>query len=143
MTISSYARPYWNRLRNFRCGVENAPEGTFEDAQKIHEALEFTFNEMMENLHKTGLKIANGDQFSDIESMIYGMIVNANPDNTIFDVTEGFGSNMSDTSLDASGTRICDRVLAGIVRDRDFIRGMNAVKQDAEVMEPRDIENWE
>lgn len=119
MTIRSNinARDLNDRWSNLERAVECAPEGTFEQAKAVAEIVAETANRLVKASAAAGLKVNNCDQLREVEAMIYGWIVDAQEPGELI-AAEGFGAAMD--------TPAADRVLAGIVRDRDFLRQLHA-----------------
>ncbi|TFI48897.1 hypothetical protein E4O93_05340 [Diaphorobacter sp. DS2] len=103
---------------NFRACVDDAPEGCHDAAKRIHTLLGDTCDRFMEEVRALGLKTDNCDLIYRVELALYDYLRASNPDETVFDVAEGFGQAMAGPAR--------ERVLQQAVRDRDSLRTMAA-----------------
>lgn len=103
---------------NFRACVDDAPEGCHDAAKRIHTLIGSTCETFMDEVRALGLKSSNCDLIYRVELALYDYLRASNPDETVFDVAEGFGQAMAGPAR--------ERVLQQAVRDRDSLRTMAA-----------------
>jgi hypothetical protein len=96
---------------NFEECIENAPAGTYEDEKLIRHLIGDCADRLMEGLKALGLDTPNCDQIREVEAVMYGYVRDANPLNVA--AAEGFGMAMDGPAR--------ERVIAGAIRDRDFL----------------------
>jgi hypothetical protein len=119
MTIRSCinARALNERWTKIERAIECAPEGTFEHTKAVAEIVTETANSLIKASAAAGLKVNNSDQLREVEAVVYGWIVDAQEPGELI-AAEGFGEAMDGPAA--------ARVLAGITRDRDFLRQLHA-----------------
>lgn len=122
INIASNAEDY----RNFRTAVDEAPEGTFEASKAFYRALDDSVRVLLKSFDAGGLVYDKCDQIFEIEVMLFAMLRDNNPlyRNEI-ESAIGLGETLSTGSPE-----LCARVLAGLIRDRDFIASMKGRAND-------------
>lgn len=100
----------------FEDAAASVPEGIAEDAKALSAFFSDVFTLIKDRLAEAdvGLTLPNDDRYREFEAVLYGMLRDGNPDSSLFNVTVGLGYALE--------TPAKDRVLAGLIRDRDFLR---------------------
>lgn len=119
MSIARHNREASDALRLLERAAEVAPEGTYEDAKALVEFFADLHSFMRKQLAPLGIKPDNTDRYRNVEAAVYAMLKEANPDATMFVVAEGFGEHVDGPAG--------ERVMAGAIRDRDFLRGVGLI----------------
>lgn len=96
--------------------ADHAPSGTYEDAKELNDLLGDTCDEFMRQLKAMGLKTPNCDQIREVECVLYGYVVDANP--MRYATAEGFGSAMN--------TQAKDRVIRQAAESHAFLASMRS-----------------
>ena len=109
------------QLGNLEECATMAPAGTYQDAKDLSGFFSDLFTHIQGELKAMGLKTPNGDQYREVEAVLYGMIKDYNPDSTTFSVSEGFGRAMN------MGDAVANRVIANAKRDIEFLRSVGVV----------------
>ncbi len=109
--------------RAFREAIESAPEGVFERAKEINGFLDQSFFTMESLSSAYDLTLDKSDNMFEIETIVFDMLRRNNPNDEI-ESAIGFGR----TLLDYPESR--ERVIAGLERDRDFIRSVRERAND-------------
>ncbi len=117
MTISRHVEALNDRLTKVERVAEVAPERTFQVARQVAAAIGEASNAMRQALMDAGLVALNDDRLREVEATMFGYLMKGNPElgNEIA-VAEGFA--------DALDGPAGERVMAQMVRDRDFIDRM-------------------
>lgn len=102
-----------NALSNFKSCADQAPEGCYENARDLNEAIKEACTGFMRELRALGLKANACDMAFDLEAALYDYAKRSNPDATVFPTAEGFGSSMDRPER--------ERVLAQAIRNRDLL----------------------
>lgn len=125
MTIRTFVdvRELNSRLGHIETCSENAPKGTFEIATEFNEAMNETFAALIESFRSRGFHVPVNDGMREIEAMVAGFILASDKDDLLASA-EGFGKLIYEGDADSN-----KRVIAGIERDRDFLRGMNDLRE--------------
>jgi len=110
------SREMQSALSNFKRCVEEAPEGTYEEAKRLNAVIGGAVDQLMRDLRALGLKADTCDRAFELEAAMYAYAKQSNPDATVFPVSEGFGSSMDGPAR--------ERVLAQAALNRDFLRGI-------------------
>ncbi len=115
MTIptSTPVRALNERLGNLETCADQAPERTFEQSKRAVEAVHECSNAILREIRARGFRALNDDRLRCLEAVLYGYLLEGNPDAGDLIAGEGFGAAMDGPAR--------ERVLAGILRDRDFI----------------------
>lgn len=106
-------------LSHFKRCVEDAPDGTHEDAKRLDEMIGSTCDRLMRDIRSLGLKADACDLIFTVEATIYDYVKRSNPDSTLFPVAEGFGAAMAGPAR--------ERVIAQATSNLDFLRSIGAV----------------
>jgi len=81
---------------HFQTAAADAPEGTFEDVKALRQAIGEAVDGFMRTLRtEHGLDADSCDHAFALEVAIYRYVKVSNPDQSLFDVAEGFGQVMS------------------------------------------------
>lgn len=104
-------------LNDFRRCVDEAPEGSYEEAKAIYAVIGESCDTLMRELRGVGVKADACDLIFEVEAAIYNYVRRSNQDSTIFPTAEGFGASL--------GGPARERVLAQTKRDIDFLRGVS------------------
>lgn len=128
MTIASYAKQLNERLTNLERGVEMAPERTYEEGKRAARAIDDASNGIIAAFREHGFKILNDDRLRNIEAMIYGYLLESNPEHSALITCEGFGEHVDGPAG--------ERVLAQAKRDRDFLENMQKPEDEAPAPSP-------
>jgi hypothetical protein len=99
---------------NLRACADDAPEGTYEQAKQIRQAIAVAMDKLQARLKDAGLVVDQCDAAHACEAAMYAYAKRSNPEATVFPTAEGFGSWM--------GTESRARVLADTIRDRDALK---------------------
>lgn len=92
-------------LTNFKRCVEDAPEGTYEDAKKLNEVIGDAVDKLMRDIRALGLNADACDGAFALEAALYSYVKQFNRDCALFPMAEDFG-----VAMDGPG-------------GRDFVRG--------------------
>ena len=114
MTITN--RTLNRRLSNLQVCAQNAPDGTYEDAKQLVEAINDIMDGAMRDLSAVGVKVSGDDKIRNLEVALYEYVLSNNPDR--FASAEGFGEHFDGPH----GHRVKEAT-----RDRDFLRDMAAI----------------
>lgn len=107
----------WTNLE--RC-AEEAPQDTYEFAKEVAQLVSEVADDVLSRAKAIGLKCNNSDGLREFEAVLYGLLVDSNPDSfSAFVVSEGFGEHMAGPAR--------DRVLAGAIRDRDNLKAAGII----------------
>ncbi len=98
----------------FEAACERAPEGTFEESKTIRWLIGETCDDFLSQMQGRGINVCNCDGIREVEVMLFDMIHRKNPVSEI-DAAIGLGRTLLEYP-DAA-----DRVIAGLIRDRDFL----------------------
>lgn len=102
-----------NALSNFKSCADQAPEGSYEHAKDLNEAIKEACTGFMRKLRALGFKADACDMAFDLEAALYDYAKRSNPDATVFPTAEGFGSSMDRLER--------ERVLAQAISNRNFL----------------------
>lgn len=102
-----------NALYNFKSCADHAPEGCYEQAKELNEAIKSACTGFMQELRAMGFKADACDMAFDLETALYDYAKRSNPDATVFPTAEGFGSSMDGPER--------ERVLAQAISNRDAL----------------------
>ncbi|MDI3258454.1 MAG: hypothetical protein QJR02_02025 [Sinobacteraceae bacterium] len=121
MTIRSSidARALNRSLTDFE-GVDDAPDGSYEQAKSLRRLIGDSVDQLMKNIREMGLCVDTCDGIREVEAVIYGYIKDANPDHPMFPTAEGFGAAMSGP--------VRDRVLSQTACNLAFLRERGIVQ---------------
>lgn len=115
MTIRSQinARILNDRLTHLERCAELAPEGSYEQTKEVAAVVGDASNLLLRSLRALGMKALNDDRLREVEAVIYGYILESNPDAHELAAAEGVGEHVDGPS----GARILNQ----LHRDRDFL----------------------
>lgn len=118
MTIAN--RDANQRLSNLEQCAQEAPEGTYQLAKDVVALIEEASRDLMKNLKALGLKAPGDDRLRNLEVATFGYIADCNPEAYSLITGEAFGEHIQGPAR--------ERVMAGCIRDRDFLRGLGLAK---------------
>lgn len=99
-------------LNNFRACIDEAPEGTYEDAKALGVVIGETCDKLIKHVRALGLKADGCDLIFAVEAAIYDYVKRSNPEAGLFPTAEGFGYSM--------GTEARERVISSAESSREF-----------------------
>jgi len=105
-------------LRNFKNCAENAPQGTYENVERLNKVIGDCVDNFMKEIRSIGLKANNDDLAFSLEISLYDYIKCSNPNSCLFALAEGFGEHIEGPDR--------DHILANTIRDRDIIASIIA-----------------
>lgn len=100
--------------QNFRRCAEEAPEGAYEAAKRLHTLIGDTATNLMHEVRETGFKADACDLIFAVEVALYEYVKRSNPDSPLFPTAEGFGEAMTGPAR--------DRVLNQTASNASFFR---------------------
>ena len=113
---------------SFRYACEEAPEGVFEQAKEIREMIGNLADQFVEQARALGLDVCNCDGIHHVEATMFDQLRRKNPNSEI-EGAIGLGRALEDAPHDPMGLHGSKQaILAGLTRDRDFIRSMTPVE---------------
>lgn len=107
-------------LTNFKRCAEEAPEGTYDEAKSLNDAIGNAVDQLIRDIRALGLKADTCDRAFALEAAIYTYVKQSNPDCSLFAMAEGFGASMDGPPR--------ERVIAQARQDRCFLRSIGAVQ---------------
>jgi hypothetical protein len=110
-------------LEHFLSCVEDAPEGTFEEAKQASLLIRACVDDLVHGLRAMGMHAGGGDSIFELEALIYDFAKRSNPSATVFSSAEGFGVAMAGPAR--------ERVLAQAQSERDALVALRASKIDS------------
>jgi len=103
----------------FLDACEAAPEGVFEEAKNIRDrVLGYSADELLRVCKSNDIGACNCDGIREVEIIMFDMVRRMNPDSQI-ESAIGFGREITQFP------NARERVIAGLIRDRDFVRSFN------------------
>jgi len=84
-----------NAFSDFRDCVNEAPDGSYQQAKDLSALLGETCDQFMRDVRALGLKADNCDLIYAVEAALYDYVKKSNLESTLFPMAEGFGSAMN------------------------------------------------
>lgn len=105
----------------FLDGCEAAPEGMFLQAKDVRDRIiGYGVDELLRTAKASGLETCACDGIREIEILMFDMLRRMNPTSEI-EGAMGLGRALTDADEEGRA-----RIIAGLVRDRDFVASMRA-----------------
>lgn len=119
MGIPSHFRGLNDKLSNLERCAEEAPEGMYSRAREAADAVNEASNALRKALTDRGFVALNDDRLRAVEAVIYGYMLQGNPDETELLVAEGFGEAMNGPEAERVKAQAeCDCDAIAVLRPR-------------------------